>query len=91
MTKSVTAALRSYTGRGASPFPRCDPDAVATPLLLLEVERLVNEMNELEPEWDLHSLTSATAWAEAEMKARHPELDEDALATLAWSWSYDRK
>lgn len=90
MTKPITAALRSYTGRGASPFPRRDAGAVASPLLA-DVEKLLAEMNELEPDWTSHSLGSATAWAEAEMRARHPELEDDALATLAWAWSYSRK
>jgi hypothetical protein len=90
MTNSLAAALRSYTGRGTSPFPRRDPRAVAGPVLA-EIERLMNEMNELEPDWTSHSLASATAWAEAEMRARHPKLDDDALASLAWCWSYDRK
>jgi hypothetical protein len=87
---SLTAALRSYTGRDTSPVPLRQPGAVAK-ALLAEVERLVNEMGQIEPDPNLHSLVSALAWAEAEMKARHPELEEDALATLAWSWSYDWK
>ena len=90
MTNPLTAALRLYTGRGTSPFPRRNPDAVTGPLLA-EVERLVSELSALEPDWNSHSLATATTWAKAEMKERHPELDEEALASLAWVWSYDRR
>ena len=98
MTNSLSAALRSYTGRGVSSFPRRDPEEVQRAAgstdadqLLVEIEKLLNEMGELQPDWNSHSLGSATTWAEGEMRARHPELDGDALATLAWSWSYDQK
>lgn len=98
MTNELAAALRAYTGRDVLPFPQRDREAVMRQVdsvrgasLLAEVEQLFAELLELEPAWSSHSLASATARAKAGLRVRHPELDEDALATLAWAWSYDRR
>jgi hypothetical protein len=95
MSDPLSTALRLYTGRGVSAHPRQDRAAVLGSAVcrpfLTEIEQLLDEVGELRPDWNGHSLASASEWAKAEIKARHPELADDALDTLAWSFSYDHK
>jgi hypothetical protein len=88
----LSAALRLYTGRGVSAFPLRSPEALlGEPELLMTVEGMLVELGGLEPDWHRYDLVSATQWAQGEMKTRHPDLDEDAVETLGWVFSYDWK
>lgn len=53
-----------------------------------EVKRLLNELNQLQPDWSKHSLVTAGAWAKKEMHHRHPELDSEALDALEWAFTW---
>jgi hypothetical protein len=92
-------AVVEYIGRGRSPFPMADPDAVlnmdvpGAEALLRYVRGLVAEMFELFPvHWrgdqddlDLHQ---ATGLVRSAMLDRHADLDPSAADALVWMWSY---
>lgn len=87
----VSRALSLYLGRSVSPFPCSRPDDVRSGFgdgMVEKVDRLLNEVGALEVDWKSHSLQSATVWAEAEMRQRHPNLTEAAIADLGWAFSY---
>ena len=96
--REFSSAIRTYIGFGVSSFPRRDPDAVLDRFgaivgaqLLDRIERLFTDLDCLAPDWRRHSLLSAKDWAEAEMRARHPKLHDDAIVALGWAFSYDWK
>jgi hypothetical protein len=43
----------------------------------------------IEVDWSTHTLVSATETATTEMHRRHPELSDDAIKALSWSFSYN--
>lgn len=90
----MSRALQLYLGRGRSSFPCARADRVREVFddaMLEEISRLVKEMDGLPVDWQTHSLISATTWAEAEIRRRHPELDDEAIADLGWAFSYWHK
>jgi hypothetical protein len=89
-------AIRLYVSRRHG-FPSSDPDAVRQlegqtgRTLLGYVEGVVEEMFGVfgVGDWAARAgLDAAVASVEADMAARHPELDRDATRELAWMWSY---
>ena len=55
------------------------------------INALLVEMRQLPVDWAAHTLPSGSAWAREQMRARHPELSEDALLALEWKFSYDSR
>jgi hypothetical protein len=88
----LAKALKLYTGGGASVFPQQNADKVLAKFgleIAQRVDLLVTELGMLQPDWTLHhSLAAATDWATAEMKSRHPDLHQEALKALGWSFSF---
>jgi hypothetical protein len=92
-------AVVLYTSSGRSPFPRSDPEAVRNmPVanaadLVGYVEALLRDVFDTFPlSWQgpHDNLDPAQAVAEVAkiLIERHPELDPEAAAALAWVWSY---
>jgi hypothetical protein len=52
------------------------------------IRLLLGELNNLKPDWSIHSLVSAGAWAKEEMRRRHPELNQGALDALEWAFTW---
>ena len=91
MDEDLSNAVRLYLGYHSAAFPHAYESAVTERYgsdLLIRVESIVRDAGDLQPDWALHSLLSAKEWAEAELKRRHPELDDAAVSALGWAFSY---
>ncbi|MEH6660809.1 MAG: hypothetical protein V7679_04085 [Parasphingorhabdus sp.] len=94
----LTQALSLYLESATSSWPRCNPEAVINAFgqetgeaLNDEIGELLKDLGELQPNWQEHSLQSATKWAEVEILRQHPHLDREATANLGWAFSYWHK
>lgn len=56
-----------------------------------QIDTLFCEIDALKPDWQEHSLQSATRWVEAEMARMHPGLEVEAIACLGWAFSFSNK
>jgi len=50
--------------------------------LVGRVRKLLKELDEFKPDWNIHSLDSAAEWAIDEIQKKHPELNQQALDAL---------
>jgi hypothetical protein len=88
-------AVQIFLGVGISSFPTRLPEALADYVgpdravaLRPRVEALVAEAC-LEPQdWGTADLREATQQIEDKMRSAHPELSDDAVKALGWSFSY---
>lgn len=87
-----------YLGRGASPFPKRDPARLTASFgeavgldLLVYVEGVLDELYTVTPDWESEDLNGATDRAARTIAEKHPELSEEAIDTLRWSFSSDWK
>jgi len=53
-----------------------------------DVRQLLDELNNLKPDWSAHTLVTAGAWAKEEMRRSHPELNKGALDALEWAFTW---
>ena len=101
--KTVIESMKShavvvYTGKDRSPFPVEDIGAVRSldvpeaEDLARYVQTVAGELNTLFPlDWAERNNVEpdrAVRLIESAMGARHPELSVEAVAALAWTWSY---
>ena len=87
----VCPALALYLGRPASAYQRAQPSKVRNAYgddMAKRIIELMEELGALAPDWQTHTLQSATLWAEAEMRRRHPSLNDAAIDDLGWAFSY---
>jgi hypothetical protein len=90
-------ALVVYLGKGTSPYPKPDPQALVDRFgdqgldLLSYCQKVLNELYGVVPDWSVEDLATASARAVATVRARHPELSQDALDVLLWSYRWDWK
>lgn len=96
MNEALSEAVVAYLGKGRSPFPRADEDAVAvdadpeTRAALIESARsLVEECLAIAVDWSTSTLPEGGRQAQATMAERHPELSPAALEALYWSFTYN--
>jgi hypothetical protein len=59
------------------------------PGLASRVEAILTELGPVEVDWSRHSLASGGDEARRVMAARHPELNDEALAALSWKFTFD--
>lgn len=92
----LSEAVIAYLGKGRSPFPRTDDEAVLTSVpdadaaaVLEKVHALAEECLSIRIDWSTHDLSQGGDEAKREMAARHPELSEDALVALRWAFTYN--
>jgi hypothetical protein len=76
--------------------PRVDRDRLVQELgavrggeLENEVKSLFDELSRIEVDWSVHSLSSAGQMARESMRARRPDLSEEALRALEWKFTFD--
>ena len=92
--RALSHALIKYIGYKNAKIPQNNASAVASEfcnsadLLIEEINEILNELNSLQPDWELHSLDSAEKWAGRVMKERHPDLDDEALSALQWAFTW---
>jgi hypothetical protein len=88
-------AVVVYLSVGRSSFPHCDPEAVietfgaeAAESLMPYASAVASEVLNIWTDWSTHTLDSAGEEAAAQMRQRHPELDDEAIKALGWHFSY---
>lgn len=95
MSDPINEALILYTGFGNSPFPRAK-----TPQLVARFgeaegaelkQRILSLLEELQQPLEgpeRRSRKSITERAIEQLQPRHPELDDEGLRALAWTYSF---
>jgi hypothetical protein len=91
-------AMILFLGRGISPYPKRDPERLTERFgngdgfdLIRYVQSVLDEMYDVQPDWSQGDLASETDKALNRVRTNHPELSDDALAALRWSFSWDWK
>ena len=94
----LNTAIVLYVGHGAYSHPETSSERVVErfgsmygALLSARVDGLLLEMDGLKTPWGKYDLNEGTKWASDQMRRRHPELREEAIAALGWSYSYWNK
>jgi hypothetical protein len=94
-TKMINEAVPLYVGYGITSFPNEDASRLAAQFgpelgrqLESEVKSLLDELDQLKPDWNTHSLLSAAKWAGEELKSKHPDLDSKAIDAFEWIFSW---
>lgn len=95
---TLSRAIVIFLGHGVTSYPdhkhvRITDEFGAELASQLEpkVRRILNDLNNLKPDWSIHSFDSACIWAREEMHRSHPELDQLALNALEWTFSWGWK
>ena len=98
MSELQSEALMLYLGKAITPYPRRDPQRLVDRYgslraadLVSYCERILEELYDSKPDWTTDDLAKATARAVSAVSRRHPELSEEAIASLGWSYSWDWK
>ena len=88
-------ALVLYLGGGRLPYPQRSPEVLVETYGLQEGSDLVSygagivdELSEVQPDWDAEDLIAATERAVGIVASRHPELDDRALKLLRAMYSF---
>jgi hypothetical protein len=91
----LSSAVISYTGYGSAIVPIESPERLNAAIgqaMVSEyqkrVENLLEELNSFQADWNSMDLIEATKVVRNEMSALHPELSDEALDALAWSFSW---
>ena len=96
--RELSRAIVAYVAKGRSAFPRSDVDAVTTfasehglnaDELLARVRAILDECMSIEIDWQKNSLVEGGTRAQRVMAERHPELGQDALDALFWTFTYN--
>ena len=95
--KVISSAIIVFVGKGLSPFPIPSRNRVLEvfgpalgPDLNKVIDALSDEFYEVEPLPD-ETVIEATERATSTFVSHHPEISEDAVKALRWSYSYDWK
>lgn len=88
-------AVQLYVGVGVSPFPKEDESRIvehfgaeAAQSLLSGVRTIIAELQEIQPDWDNHTLVSGSQWAVEQVAGKHPELNGESKSALEWLYSW---
>jgi hypothetical protein len=91
----LSLAVTRFLGYGMAAYPDENParlieefGAQAASKLESDVRLLLDELNNLKPDWSMHSLVTAGAWAKDNMRCSHPELNQEALDALEWAFTW---
>ena len=91
----LSAAIVQYIGYGSAKCPSENPDAIRVAQgdvkagqLIPVVEIVMKKLEGLQPDWPTQSLVQAGNWAKEQMRMQHPELTEDALSALEWTFTW---
>jgi hypothetical protein len=53
-----------------------------------EIQRIFTKLDQLKPDWSNQSLQEAGKWAKSRIKLDHPDLSDDALNALEWTFTW---
>ena len=94
----ITRAIVVWLGWGRASWPERNEDslvgefgAAAAPDVLAEVRRLEDDFYASEASNVAPDLQTMGEQAAAEFRSKHPEVGEEAVRALAWSYTYDFK
>ena len=94
----LSRAIVEWTGRGAAMRPMRHDERVTTGLGPERGAELLAQLDAFKADFyatDAHltepTLTAMAARASREFRERHPEISEEAVAALAWCYTYDHK
>ena len=94
----LSEAIISYLGYGVSAWPGHHRDRLVQRLgtlrareLQLRLEAIFAHLAAIQVDWTANDLASAGRVARDAMRARHPELSEDALHALEWKFTFDSR
>lgn len=91
----LSSAVVTHLGKGRSPFPVNDDEAVRelagseSADLLPRVRNLEDEMMAVPIDWSSTSLSDGGDEARRALAERHPELSDGALDALRWMFTYN--
>lgn len=88
-------AIQLYVGIGTSQFPKEDDvkvidqfGAEAAQPLVAGVRSVIDDLQKVQPDWERHTLVSASHWAVEQVSMNHPELTEKSKVALEWLYSW---
>lgn len=91
-------AIVLLVGRGQNPNPALDPSRVIAefgasegPRLARTAMAIVDEAFAVPIDWAAHTLQSATEKVGTQLRARHPELSDEAISAILWEYSYSNR
>jgi hypothetical protein len=91
----VNEALVIYVGYGMKRFPKEDAARLLlyfneekSAQLMSEIRSILNDLNQLRPDWTALSLGAAEIWARHEMAERYPQLNDGSLKALGWVFTW---
>ena len=91
---SLNRAISLYVGWDVSSFPKEDSARVFAAfgsvgdLLVLKVKTLLEELNGFKVDWSKFDLLAGSEWAVAQLRERHPEIDDEGAKALVWIYSW---
>lgn len=83
-----------FTGYGVENHPGEYPERVSSTFkesnskTLDETQRVLTDLNQLKPDWSNFSLSEAGKWARTQIQLKHPDLSDDALNALEWTFTW---
>lgn len=93
--ENLSLAVVRFLGYREKPYPAEDTHCLIRTFgetsaikLQADVNQLLDELNQLKPDWGTHSLASAGAWAKEQMHYKHPDLNDEALDALGWTFTW---
>ena len=90
----ISIAVSLYLGYGLTSFPKEDASRLVPRFgsnasrLETQVRALLTELDSVRPDWNAHSLASGSQWAVAQLRSAHPELEDDAVNALVWTYAW---
>jgi hypothetical protein len=94
-SEQLSRAIVAYVQKGSAPSPQSDRSAAAAMFDahdaengVRDVEKLLGEALDMPVDWHGKSLGDAGREVAAKMGARHPSLSPEALAALAWAFTF---
>jgi hypothetical protein len=95
LNPNINTAIPLYIGYGIAPYPKEDISRLVSEFgsdvaqqLEAKVKQLLDELNQIKPDWNSHSLQSGAKWASEQLKRKYPELDPTSIAALEWAFSW---
>ena len=84
---AITVFLKRYPGKNHDEFDQTFGPDVA-PKALESVRAILNEAMKVDVNWDGLTLNEGGAYVKSVMSERHPELSEQALASIGHYYTY---
>jgi hypothetical protein len=91
----LSLAVTRFLGYGMATHPDENPAHLVDEFgvekalkLESDVRVILNELNNLKPDWSVHSLVTAGRWAKEEIRNSHPQLNQGALDALEWAFTW---